>query len=195
MGKFHCAKNKSVPCSTSEGPRHLNMMSVHRWNALQVNRTHFIFSLFAEKSLSSEKPLAQYIRGTTLPPGEGYPQTCAFQTDSATRQIPIDMGVGPRGHGVPPHDGHLPRDVPAPEKKSRKLSGKGPQRPGNTSLTIAQVPMHLGHASRTLSITCTNPGYRGIPEKMWSESPGNASLIIRDDPMYTRNTPPDLLTT
>jgi len=90
-------------------------MSMYPWDTRQVNWAHFNFSLFAEKSLSSEKPLAQYIRGTTLRPGEGYPQTCAFQTDSATRQIPIDMGVHPRDHGVPPHEVDLPPAGPEPE--------------------------------------------------------------------------------
>ena len=176
MGKFHCAKNKSVPCSTSEGPRHLNMMSVHRWNALQVNRTHFIFSLFAEKSLSSEKPLAQYIRGTTLPPQEGYPQTCAFQTDSATRQIPIDMGVGPRGHGVPPREVDLPGTSRRRKKISRKLSGKGPERSGNTSPNIweGHIPLYTHTPSSRTQIQrgkLSGSGPAGGRSTSWGGTP------------------------
>jgi len=82
---------------------------------MEFSRESSLDKIFAEKSLLSAKPLAQYIRGTTLPPREGYPQTCAFQTDSATRQIPIDMGVRPRGLRVPPHEVHLPPEGPEPE--------------------------------------------------------------------------------
>jgi len=35
----------------------------------------------------------------------------------------------------------------------------------NVFIVIAKVPMHLGHASRTLSTTYANPGYRGIRKK------------------------------